>query len=349
MTHLPVPDSRTFNVRCVACRVSFSSKEASVPIECPRCQTKQPFPIVWVDEETARCVLCDCLVGSSPGLLPDTCPNGHGKTHWCGHQLLSEDQTHYCDYLSLRSLLSLDLPFADSDKKRNPGHHDEFLFVATHQIFELLFAQHVKELRQACKQMRARDLQVIITLWRIVEITRMYVPLMLLLKTMPPEHFRQFRDLLQPASGLESEGFRLVEILSGMRPTSPFLEMSVGGVSRELFFRESVDTAPSPQHLKTRLWTPRMTQVVEEDNLNSAFEDLSDDRGAVPSKEEIALILRVYEESFRNFRQTHIEVVRYQFGVLSQGAPESEKGTGGKGLQFLQSTLQRARFFPSLV
>ena len=58
----------------------------------------------------------------------------------CGHEVSDPQQVHYCSYLRIPELLAIQ-PAGDTLK-----HHDELLFIITHQAFELWFKQILHEL-----------------------------------------------------------------------------------------------------------------------------------------------------------------------------------------------------------
>ena len=129
-------------------------------------------------------------------------------------------QLTYGDYLHVPQLISLQHP------QSSPPHHDELLFIITHQTYELWFKQLLHELdeivanfRRATTNPGSRDevYEAARLLRRCTEIVRVLVQQFTILETMLPSHFLAFRDKLKPASGFQSEQFREIEFLCGLK------------------------------------------------------------------------------------------------------------------------------------
>ena len=125
----------------------------------------------------------------------------------------------YAGYLRLSELLSLQSP--ESVKRGEPAH-DEMLFIVIHQTYELWFKQILYELDliQAIfggKVVDDAELgRAVHAAERIVKIEQLLVSQIDILETMTPMDFLEFRDLLMPASGFQSEQFRLLEMRLGL-------------------------------------------------------------------------------------------------------------------------------------
>ena len=107
-----------------------------------------------------------------------------------------------------------------------PEHHDEMLFIVIHQTYELWFKQLLHELdavivnlRDAGTNTESRDevYEAARLLRRCTEIARVLVEQFTILETMLPTHFLAFRGRLRPASGFQSEQFREIEFLCGLK------------------------------------------------------------------------------------------------------------------------------------
>jgi tryptophan 2,3-dioxygenase len=132
----------------------------------------------------------------------------------------------YGSYLKLERLLGCqELESAKAGGERTgEGVHDEHLFIIVHQAYELWFKQILWEL-DAILRIFGRDPvdeknmgRLVAHLRRIVEIQRLLLIQVDVLETMTPLDFLDFRDLLVPASGIQSLQFRLVENKLGIRP-----------------------------------------------------------------------------------------------------------------------------------
>ena len=129
------------------------------------------------------------------------------------------DQLTYGSYLRVEELISL------QQLQSSPPHHDELLFIIIHQTYELWFKQLLHELDAVVGNLRsAADnpdsdevYEAARLLRRSTEIARVLVEQFTILETMLPTHFLAFRDKLRPASGFQSEQFREIEFLCGMK------------------------------------------------------------------------------------------------------------------------------------
>jgi tryptophan 2,3-dioxygenase len=126
----------------------------------------------------------------------------------------------YTNYLRLRELLSLQSP--ESEKQGKPAH-DEMLFIVIHQTYELWFKQILFELDLiqslfGGSEVDDADLgRAVHAAERIVKIEQLLVGQVDILETMTPMDFLEFRNLLIPSSGFQSEQFRLLEIRLGLK------------------------------------------------------------------------------------------------------------------------------------
>src|SRR5262252_4912900 len=130
------------------------------------------------------------------------------------------EQLTYGAYLRVPELIGL------QHLQSRPEHHDEMLFIIIHQTYELWFKQLLHELdavivnlRDAATNPRSRDeiYEAARLLRRCTEIARVLVEQFTILETMLPTHFLAFRGRLRPASGFQSEQFREIEFLCGLK------------------------------------------------------------------------------------------------------------------------------------
>lgn len=127
---------------------------------------------------------------------------------------------HYHDYLKLDKLLG-----AQSRRSEELGQpaHDEHLFIAIHQIYELWFKQILVELDAISATFskiptdEKNMMQAHSRLERMVMIFRHSLGQIDILETMTPLDFLDFREFLYPASGFQSLQFRLIETKLGLR------------------------------------------------------------------------------------------------------------------------------------
>src|SRR5438270_6352350 len=130
------------------------------------------------------------------------------------------EQVTYSTYLRVPELIKLQHP------QSSPPHHDELLFIIIHQTYELWFKLLLHELDAVVANLRAaaenpgsRDevYEAARLLRRSTEVARVLVEQFAILETMLPTHFLAFRGRLRPASGFQSEQFRELEFLCGLK------------------------------------------------------------------------------------------------------------------------------------
>lgn len=257
----------------------------------------------------------------------------------CGHEVLDPADTHYCRYLGLETLTGLQ---PEGDELRHP---DELLFVITHQSFELWFKEILFELERVIERMRAGDAWGATALVRrVAAIVHWFPQQHAILETMLPPHFFQFRGQLAPASGLESQQFREIEILSGLRDPEyrRFLEQPIG--PEESQPRVSVWTerlarrweGPSVREELLRLLERRGVDLVE---LQRSVDRPGADRDLLELEE--ALI--DYDQAFATWRFAHARLAERFLG-------RDVEGTGyTTGVRYLDAVARtRMHFFPEL-
>src|SRR5687767_13568173 len=116
--------------------------------------------------------------------------------------------TSYGGYLGLERLLSAQRP--------RSSHHDEMLFIIQHQTSELWMKLMIHELAAAIGHVKADRLAPCFKiLARVKQIQRQLFEQWAVLETLTPSEYLQFRDVLGPASGLQSHQFRAIEFLLG--------------------------------------------------------------------------------------------------------------------------------------
>src|SRR6266702_2794240 len=144
-------------------------------------------------------------------------------------QLSRDDEAAltYAGYLKIDELLSLQQP-------RSSGpEHDEMLFIVIHQVYELWFKEllhefdRVRLLLEDDEPHRAQH-----TLKRILTILKVMVAQLDILETMTPLEFLSFRERLDAASGFQSDQFRQIEFLLGLKAEQAIRRMPEGGRAR---------------------------------------------------------------------------------------------------------------------
>lgn len=258
----------------------------------------------------------------------------------CGHRLRDPGQTHYCTYLRLPELLSLQ---PRPDELRHPEEH---LFVVTHQSFEVWFTQLRADLPRVIEALRQGDAGLATWLMqRCTAIVRMFSPMMRVLETMTLGGFYAFRHHLVPASGGESGQWHEIEILSG---------------AREPEFRRYLEAEPDPADPASPvvgLWSPRLAELWNEPSVATEAEALFARRGVAPAEAyrasaagaehwdlvQLAEALLDYDEEVRVWRFVHARTAERTIGPDTEGTGHT---TGVKYLERMATW--RASFFPFL-
>lgn len=138
----------------------------------------------------------------------------------------SDELVTYKNYLQLDRILdSQVLLSAQHDQNKVPVH-DEHLFIIIHQAFELWFKQIIWEidsLREIFGNESIDETHMFVSinrLQRCVQIWRLLCDQIIILETLTPLDFMEFRSYLSPASGFQSLQFRLIENKLGLTEKS---------------------------------------------------------------------------------------------------------------------------------
>lgn len=256
----------------------------------------------------------------------------------CGHTVVDERQTHYCDYLQLDALAALQP--ADGDLR----HPDERLFLTTHQAFELWFRQMIFDLRRTIDALDADNTALATSLTqRNTRIVGLFTPMLHTLETMTPADFFAFRAVLAPASGSESQQFREVELLAGLRDPAyqRYLQTPLG---------VGADGNPVDQ------WTERIRMAWDARSLADALTDLLARRGVTAADLYVvapapnphadlfllAEALLDFDEAFAEWRYAHARMAERVIGHDTTGTGHTT------GVRYLDHAANRPHFFPAL-
>jgi len=257
-------------------------------------------------------------------------------------------QLTYSSYLKVPELLDLQRP------QSSPTHHDELLFIITHQTYELWFKEllHdldavVENLQAASANLESRDgvYEAARLLRRCTEITRVLVEQFTILETMLPTHFLAFRDKLEPASGFQSEQFRELEFLCGLKDEKmlrfhkPTPEAHARLLRRleepslhDVFFGalRAMGKLPPPSANEREQFEERARAIL------SLYRDEHHYRDWI----DVCERLTEFDELVVSWRLRHIQLVERVIGI--------RMGTGGStGASYLKLTLDK-KFFPEL-
>ena len=123
-----------------------------------------------------------------------------------------EEPVTYGSYLALDRLLALQHPRAV------PAHPDELLFIVVHQSSELWFKCILHELDGLIAHLAAKEIvPALAAIKRVNALVRIVSAQLSALETLPPQRFAQFRGYLGTSSGSQSDQFRAIEAVSGLR------------------------------------------------------------------------------------------------------------------------------------
>ena len=259
-------------------------------------------------------------------------------------------QLTYSDYLYVSALTSLQHP------RSSPPHHDELLFIIIHQTYELWFKLLLHELdavvanfHAAAKNPGSRDeiYEAARLLRRCTEVARVLVEQFTILETMLPTHFLAFRDVLRPASGFQSEQFREIEFLCGLKderllrlhePTPEMyttLERRLRAPSlRDVFFTALAALGIMPQVGDDATEEQRFQARAQA--ILTLYRDERGHRDWI----DVCERLTEFDELIVSWRLRHIQMVERTIGMRA--------GTGGSsGASYLKGTLDK-KFFPEL-
>jgi tryptophan 2,3-dioxygenase len=254
-------------------------------------------------------------------------------------------ETSYGGYLQLAALLSAQRP--------RSSHHDEMLFIIQHQTSELWMKLMIHELAAAIEHVKGDSLAPCFKiLARVKQIQRQLFEQWAVLETLTPSEYALFRNVLGPASGLQSHQFRAVEFLLGnknarlvdLQKHSPEIEAYLRGLllSPSLydeFLRYLARRGmPVPAERVERDWSqpyerhPGVVQV---------FKTIYENTESYWAEYDMCEKLVDVEENFLLWRFRHVKTVERIIGF--------KKGTGGTaGVSFLRKTLELS-LFPELI
>jgi tryptophan 2,3-dioxygenase len=262
----------------------------------------------------------------------------------------SPNQLTYGEYLRVDELISL------QQLQSAPPHHDELLFIIIHQTYELWFKQLLHELdavivnlRAAASHPESRDevYESARLLRRCTEISRVLVEQFTILETMLPTHFMAFRSKLRPASGFQSEQFREIEFLCGLKDEkmlrshepAPEMHAKLERRLREPSLRDVFFDALNSLGVLPELDPGATEEERFEARARAILAIYNDERG---HRDWIDVCERLteFDELTVGWRLRHIQMVERTIGV--------KMGTGGSsGASYLRITLDK-KFFPEL-
>ena len=253
--------------------------------------------------------------------------------------------TSYGGYLCLDQLLGAQQP--------RSTHHDEMLFIIQHQTSELWMKLLVHEFAAAIAHVRADALSPCCKiLARAKQVQRQLFEQWAVLETLTPTEYAQFRDVLGPASGLQSHQFRAIEFMLGNKNAAR-MDLYRHSPEIESFLKhllESPSIYDEFLRLLARRGMPVPPECVERNwsvpharnpGVTAVFRSIYERPAAHWDAYDMCEKLVDLEENFQLWRFRHIKTVERVIGF--------KRGTGGTaGVAFLRKTLEFT-LFPELL
>jgi len=250
----------------------------------------------------------------------------------------------YARYLALDTLLSAQNPVSD--------RHDELLFVVIHQTKELWLKQIIAELRLAIAMVR--DDALVEAYKGLARVSRIQAVMTLswdVLAPMTPSDYSRFRDVLGTSSGFQSDQFRTVEYMLGLKDAA-FLNYQQDRPEAQAAMRAALES-PSLWDEANRALARAGFAVpacaIERDwskpyqsdpGVESAWAEVYRDTSRWWELYQLAEKLVDIDDAMATWRHKHALTVERIIGF--------KRGTGGTaGVPYLQSTVAK-RAFPEL-
>ena len=256
---------------------------------------------------------------------------------------MTDPAVTYAGYLKVDELLALQQP-----RSQGP-EHDELLFIVIHQVYELWFKELLHEFDRARQWLeddephRAQH-----TLKRILSVLKVMVAQLDILETMTPLEFLSFRARLEAASGFQSDQFRQIEFVLGVKSDGAIRRFPGGSRARAALER---------RYREPTLWDAFLHYLSREGYAMPAsllgrevFAPIE------PSPEVQQILVAVYRNDPKNAELCErlvdldegIQEWRYRHAKMVERTIGAKRGTGGSGgAAYLRETVGRP-LFPDL-
>lgn len=249
----------------------------------------------------------------------------------------------YARYLALDQLLDCQRPQTD--------RHDEKLFIIIHQAKELWLKQIIAEVALAQSLIRQGLLEPAYkALARVSRIQTVMTLSWDILATMTPADYLSFRDSLGTSSGFQSDQFRRLEYMLGLKDQT-FLSFHEERPQALAALKAALDAPSLYDDALARLADklPVPTEVLKRDvtqpyqpskGVEDAWLEVYRDTARYWELYQLAEKLVDLDDALLTWRHKHVLTVERIIG--------RRRGTGGtEGVGYLQKTLER-RCFPEL-
>jgi len=239
----------------------------------------------------------------------------------------------YGRYLALDQLLTAQHPISD--------RHDELLFIVIHQTKELWLKQAIEEILLAMALVREdKPVEAYKSLARVSRIQAVMTLSWDVLATMTPSDYTLFRGVLGTSSGFQSDQFRAVETLLGVRGGGVPGALTDGyGAQPSLWDEANAALARAGllDAMPVRDWRqPYQPSEAVENGWAHVYRDTAKYWELYQLAEKLVDI----DDALATWRHKHVLTVSRIIG--------GKRGTGGTaGVPYLESTLSK-RAFPEL-
>jgi hypothetical protein len=228
----------------------------------------------------------------------------------CGHRVRDPRQPHYCDLLGLDVALQDEHDWAAKALSLVAGGAPEatlgiVYFLGQHRVIEEAFHLAVRLARQAITLAKTGQGHLAATAIHMAAAqVGVATTAFGALEQLPVASFLAFREALSPASGAESEAFRLLEVYGGARLDSPRPGRSGDATTYAEYL--------SAPHARTRLLTRRVVEAATQYSLRDVAE--SADPRRPDEKAALEGAVRAYLSALDALRARHLEVVHKFIG-----------------------------------
>ncbi|MDH4047308.1 MAG: tryptophan 2,3-dioxygenase family protein [Gammaproteobacteria bacterium] len=253
----------------------------------------------------------------------------------------------YTAYLQLDVLLNAQIPLSD------PPHHDEMLFIVQHQVTELWIKLIIHEVEAAMRCIRTNDTPPAVKhLARVKHIQNQIYNQWMVLDTLTPSEYAQFRHVFGKASGFQSPQYRLLEFLLGNKSRSylsvyekqtDWLKRLQAALTAPALFDEFLRyLARNGYAIPPKVLDRDFSRMREEDDgVVSVLKDIYERPREHWANYEMCEALMDVGNNFQFWRYHHMKTVERIIG--------HKRGTGGSsGVSFLKKALE-SDFFPELI
>jgi len=255
-----------------------------------------------------------------------------------------KDRLTYGEYLSLDTILNA--------QNRLSTQHDEMLFIVIHQASELWLKLAGHEVEAAIGNVKEDDYRhAFKVIARVKLIFNQLVNSWNILSTMTPVDYLTFREMLGPASGFQSYGYRKLEFLLGNKNAglievhrhdeNVYAELSAVLTAPSLYDVVIAKLADAGFDIDAGKLQRDFSQPYEpNESVQNAWLEIYRNADDYFELYELGEKLVDIEDAFQNWRFKHMLTVQRIIG--------NRKGTGGSsGVPFLKKALEIS-FFPEL-